>query len=189
MKKIAIFASGGGSNARCILEHFKDSKTVVVALIVSNKPHAGVLQHARDFGISTHILDKQTFTQKGGILPLLAYYDIDSIILAGFLWLVPTYLVEAYPSSIINIHPSLLPAYGGKGMYGMNVHKAVFEANEKESGITIHVIDGEYDKGKIIFQKSVDISTCHSPEEIAAAVLKIEHQHFPLIIENYLQNG
>ena len=186
MKRIAIFGSGGGSNAKSILEYFKSSDEIEVALIVSNRPDAGILDHAKDFNVASVVLDRTTFYGREDILDVLRNHGIDCIALAGFLWLVPEYLVKAYPNNIINIHPALLPKYGGKGMYGMNVHKAVKEAGEHESGITIHTIDEEYDRGKILYQERVDLDESDSAEDIAAKVLKVEHANFARVIAEHL---
>lgn len=184
--KIAIFASGGGSNARKILEHFSANDLADVKLIVSNKKNAGVLNHAAEYGVSTHILQRKCFYESRDTMTLLDLYDIDLIVLAGFLWLMPDYIVKGYNDRIINIHPSLLPKYGGKGMYGKHVHKAVYAAGESESGMTIHLVNEEYDKGRVLFQGKTDISQCQSADDIAAAVLRLEHNHYPQIIESYI---
>lgn len=186
MKRIAIFGSGGGSNAKCILEHFKDSPTIEVALVVSNRPNAGILVHAENFGVPSVVLERATFYNSEDILDVLKEYKISCIALAGFLWLVPEYLIKAYPDNIINIHPALLPKYGGKGMYGMNVHRAVKEAAEMESGITIHTIDEEYDRGRILYQERVPLDGSESAEDIAAKVLVVEHANFARVLSEHL---
>ena len=187
MKRIAIFGSGGGSNAKSILEHFKDSDVMEVALIVSNRPDAGILDHAKEFNVDFVVLDRASFYGSEEFLDVLKKHKINCIALAGFLWLVPEYLVKAYPNNIINIHPALLPKYGGKGMYGMNVHKAVKEAGERESGITIHTIDEEYDRGRILYQERVALDESDSAEDIAAKVLKVEHANFARVIAEHLK--
>lgn len=187
-KKIAIFASGGGSNAKAILQYAKKSN-YEVDLIVSNKEDAGVLLHAQNFDVDALIIDKENFYEDNIIVDFLSERKIEAIVLAGFLWLVPPYLIDAFPDKIINIHPSLLPKYGGKGMYGIKVHQAVFDAKEKESGITIHLVNKEYDKGEILFQEKVKLSEKDSPKQIAAKVLKIEHQFFPKVIDKFLANS
>ncbi|MEM9917034.1 MAG: phosphoribosylglycinamide formyltransferase [Bacteroidota bacterium] len=186
MKNIAIFASGRGSNALRIIEHFKDTDDVRIRLIVCNKPTAGVLEIAEAHNIPTLLINKTYFYQSENILKDFAIYPIDFIVLAGFLWLIPSYLVQSYRDKIINIHPALLPKYGGKGMYGMHVHKAVYEARDSESGITIHYVNEQYDEGSIIFQKSCPIGPEDGPEDIARKVQSLEHEHFPEIIESLL---
>lgn len=182
--KIAIFASGGGSNAQAIVNYFKDKEGIEIVLIVSNNPKAGVLDKSRKLGISTHLVSREYFYKTQDILPLLK--GIDLIVLAGFLWLIPSYLITAFPRKIINIHPALLPKYGGKGMYGMNVHRAVKEAGEKESGISIHFVNEAYDEGQLIFKQNCPIEIEDSPEIIAKKVLTLEHRHFAPIIEQLL---
>lgn len=184
--KIAIFASGGGSNARKILEYFQDSETAEVALVISNKKEAGVLDIAGAFGVPTHLINRQSFYETTGILEVLKAHDIGFIALAGFLWLVPAYLVKAFPGKILNIHPALLPKYGGKGMYGHHVHEAVKAAGELESGPTIHFVNEHYDEGDIVFQASCALDPDDQPEDIARKVLALEHAHFPRIIEEVI---
>lgn len=186
MKRIAIFGSGGGSNARCILEYLADNSEIEVSLIISNKATAGIFNHALEFDVPTLLLDREGFYETETLLSQLSEKKIDLIVLAGFLWLIPTYLIQAYPEKIINIHPALLPKYGGKGMYGMNVHRAVKEAGESESGITIHTIDEVYDRGKILYQEAVDLDGTETPEQIAAKVLKLEHANFARVVTEHL---
>ena len=186
MKNIAIFASGTGSNAQKIIEHFKDHHNIRVALIVSNKKTAPVLDLALANKIPTLIVDRPLFYKSKDILKIFNSYKVDFVVLAGFLWLIPKYLVQAFEQKIINIHPALLPKFGGKGMYGMNVHKAVKTAKERESGITIHFVNENYDEGNMIFQASCPITTENSPQEIAQKVLRLEHQYYPNVIERLL---
>ncbi|MFT4682015.1 MAG: phosphoribosylglycinamide formyltransferase-1 [Flavobacteriales bacterium] len=186
MKRIAIFGSGGGSNAHCILEYLNDYLEIEVSLILSNKAGAGIFNHALEFGVPTLLLNRQEFYESETLLNLLSEKEVDLIVLAGFLWLIPEYLIQAYPDKIINVHPALLPKFGGKGMYGMNVHRAVKEAGESESGITIHTIDEEYDRGKILYQEAVGLDGTESPEQIAAKVLKVEHANFARVVAEYL---
>ena len=188
MKRIAIFASGGGSNARKILDYFEDKDHAEVGLIVSNRRNAGVYKHAADFGVSSLYINKAYFLENECILKVLHGEEIDLIVLAGFLWKIPKYLINAYPNKIVNIHPALLPKYGGKGMYGMNVHKAVKAAGDLESGPTIHFVNEHYDEGKHIFQTSCSIDLEDTPEDIARKVLALEHQHYPRIIDELLSN-
>lgn len=186
MKRIAIFASGTGSNARKIVEYFKDHPKIEVSLIVSNNKEAKVLDMAHRHNIPTMILNKVLLKDRDYILEKFSIFPIDFIVLAGFLLLVPKYLVDAFPKNIVNIHPALLPKYGGKGMYGMNVHKAVKDSGERETGITIHYVNEHYDEGGIIFQASCPVLPEDSPETIAKNVLKLEHEFFAKTIENVL---
>jgi phosphoribosylglycinamide formyltransferase 1 len=183
MRNIAIFASGGGSNARKIIEHFKGHPSVKVALVVSNKPDAGVLSIAKEHGIDTLIISKSAFYETDDILKTLTLYRISFIVLAGFLLLVPQYIIGRFKKKIINIHPALLPKFGGKGMYGSHVHEAVKEAKETETGITIHYCNAHYDEGDIIFQAKTAVSPADTPQDIAQNVLALEHEHFPKVIE------
>ena len=185
---IAIFASGGGSNARKIMEHFKDSEVGRVALVVCNKPNAGVLAIAAEYGIPTQIIDRQGFYETEDLLEVLKQHNIEFIALAGFLWLIPGYLVQAFPQRMLNIHPALLPKYGGKGMYGHHVHEAVKAAGEAESGITIHFVNEKYDEGDYVFQAKCPVSPEDSPEDIARNVLVLEHRYFPEVIDKAILN-
>jgi phosphoribosylglycinamide formyltransferase-1 len=186
LANIAIFASGGGSNARKIIEYFKQSEVAQVVLVVSNKPKAGVLDIAAEHGIPTQIIDRQGFYETEAILGVLKEYSVDFIALAGFLWLVPGYLVRAFPGRVVNIHPALLPKYGGKGMYGHHVHEAVKAAGETETGMTIHLVNEHYDEGDIVFQASCPVAPEDTPEDIARKVLVLEHQFFPETIEKLI---
>lgn len=186
MKHIAIFASGGGSNARKIIEYFAESPEVKVALIVSNKKDAGVLDIARAHQIPTQIIGRQMFYETEDLLEILRQYHIDFIVLAGFLWLIPAWLVRHYQLRMVNIHPALLPKYGGKGMYGMHVHEAVRAANEPETGITIHYVNERYDEGDIIFQARCPVASTDTPADIARKVHELEHRHFSRVIEEIL---
>lgn len=184
MKNIAIFASGTGTNARAILAYFAAHKNIKISLIVCNKPGAKVLEVADEFEVPTIIIpQKQKFAEQDFIFTLVSKYQITHIVLAGFLWLVPEKLIEVFPKKIINIHPALLPKYGGKGMYGSNVHKAVIAAHEKESGITIHYVNAQYDKGDIIFQAKTTVDKAETPETLAKKIHLLEHYHYPQIIE------
>jgi folate-dependent phosphoribosylglycinamide formyltransferase PurN len=195
---VAIFASGAGSNARKIIEYFenqyvsefvsgaKASRPIKVSLIVCNVPTAGVLEIAKEKGIPTLLINKPEFTS-GGYVESLKNADIDFIVLAGFLWKVPEVLVNAFPKAIVNIHPALLPNYGGKGMYGSRVHEAVITAGESKSGITIHWVDANYDEGDIIFQAECIIEAGDTPEILAQKIHALEHQHFAPVIEKLLR--
>tara|TARA_Y100000739_G_C20484449_1_gene407482 strand:- start:150 stop:716 length:567 start_codon:yes stop_codon:yes gene_type:complete len=187
MKKLAIFASGGGSNALKIHEYLQKHPFATIDCIIVNNPNAEIIKKAENWNCEIIKISKNDFYENTKISTQLLKRGVDLVILAGFLWLIPKHILKSFPQKIINIHPSLLPKYGGKGMYGMNVHKAVFESKEQESGITIHTIDEEYDKGKIIFQKSIKIGYCKSPEEIAKTILKIEHENFARTIHRYLK--
>lgn len=184
--KIAIFASGSGSNAQRITEYFADNQSVSIELFLTNNPQAGVIERGRKLHIPTLIFDKFTFTKTQKILNILQKQEIDLIILAGFLWLIPEYLVKAYPNKIINIHPALLPKYGGKGMWGHFVHEAVVANQETESGITIHYVNEHYDEGGIIFQAACEVLPTDNPEDVAHKVQILEHQHFPIVIEELI---
>ncbi|MCB0501103.1 MAG: phosphoribosylglycinamide formyltransferase [Bacteroidetes bacterium] len=183
---IAIIASGTGSNAKAIVNYFKNHDKVKVSMLLSNRHSSGVVAIAEENDIPCVVFNKEEFNSPEAFLPLLKSNSIDFIILAGFLWLVPIYLVDAFENRIINIHPSLLPKYGGKGMFGMNVHRSVFENHEKKSGLTIHLVNKEYDKGEVLFQQKVDISDCSSPNEIADRILEKEHHFYPAVIEKYI---
>lgn len=181
---IAIFASGAGSNAKKIIEHFEKHHTIKIKLVVCNKANAGVLQIAADNNIDTLLIEKERFFRGDGYVPALQQYQINFIVLAGFLWKIPSNLITAFSNNIINIHPALLPKYGGKGMYGMFVHQAVILAGEKESGITIHLVDEQYDHGATLFQASCPVKINDTPETLAAKIHQLEHQHFALVIEH-----
>ena len=184
MKRIAIFASGSGTNAQKIIEYFSASKEVVVDSLWSNNENAYALIRAEKLGIETFTFESDEFYRSNEILDLLYDHRIDMIVLAGFLWLVPRNLTELF--TVINIHPALLPKYGGKGMFGANVHKAVLASKDKESGITIHQVNQDYDKGKIIFQATCPILPKDTPDTLAARIHELEHQHYPRVIEEVL---
>ncbi|MBA4408390.1 MAG: phosphoribosylglycinamide formyltransferase [Bacteroidota bacterium] len=184
MKRIAIFASGSGTNAQKIIEYFSASKEIFVDSLWSNNENAYALIRAEKLGIETFTFDRDEFYRSNEILDKLYDHRIDMIVLAGFLWLVPKNLTELF--MVINIHPALLPKYGGNGMYGMNVHKAVLASKDKESGITIHQVNQDYDKGKIIFQATCPIKPGDTPETLANRIHELEHQHYPKVIEELL---
>lgn len=186
MKRIAIFASGAGSNAKKIIEHFGASTKIEVALIVCNKPNAGVCGIAKENNIPLLIIEKNQFQNGNGYATELLKEKIDWIVLAGFLWKIPASLIIAFPNRIINIHPALLPKFGGKGMYGANVHQAVIDAKEKESGITIHFVDEQYDHGQTIFQATCIVLPGDTATDLAHKIHALEHQHFPGVIENLI---
>ena len=183
MIRLAIFASGAGSNAKQLIEYFRVHPQVRVTLIVCNKQGAGVLEIAKHASIPVLMIDKENFYRGNACVPELRQAGIHWIILAGFLWKIPEQLIEAYPRRIINIHPALLPKYGGKGMYGNHVHQAVLNANEQQSGITIHYVDEHYDHGDVIFQATCSVERKDTAETLAAKVHLLEHLHYPVIIE------
>ncbi len=186
MKNIAIFASGSGSNAQNIAEYFKLSGTIRVSLILANRPDAYVLERAKKLNIPTVVFARKDFYESESILQVLRDYKIDFIVLAGFLWLVPDNLLKAYSHRIINIHPALLPKYGGKGMYGEKVHQAVIASGDKKTGISIHYVNDHYDEGEIIFQDFFDILPGDTAESIAKRVHVLEYKHFPRVIEEVI---
>jgi phosphoribosylglycinamide formyltransferase-1 len=186
-KRIAIFASGSGSNAQKIMEHFKRSSEAEVVLILTNNPQAYVLQRADNFEIPSHIFTRSEFYDTDTIIKLLKNLQVDLIVLAGFLWLVPPTLLKAFPNKIINLHPALLPKFGGKGMYGDHVHKAVLEGKEEESGITIHFVNEKFDEGEILHQSRFKIEPGDNLEMIKFKGQQLEHQHFPRVIESLLK--
>jgi len=186
MKNIAIFASGNGSNAEQISQYFLNNPTGKVKLILTNNPKAGVIERAEKLGIVSVIFDRDTFYYSDEIVDTLKENKIDWVVLAGFLWLIPANILEAYKGKIINIHPALLPKYGGKGMYGSHVHEAVIAAGEKKSGITIHFVNEKYDDGQIIFQAEVAIEKGETPDSLAQKIHKLEYEHFPKIVEKVL---
>ena len=184
--RIAIFASGTGTNAQKIIDHFKQHPSIKVNLVVSNKPTAGVLGIARKESIAALVIEKEKFFRGNGYVDELKSFQIDFIVLAGFLWKLPSRLVSAWHKRIINIHPALLPKYGGKGLYGHHVHEAVIKAGEKESGITIHYVDEIYDHGESIFQEKVLVENGDTPETLARKIQTLEHAHFPKVIEQVI---
>jgi phosphoribosylglycinamide formyltransferase-1 len=186
MQQIAIFASGAGSNAARIIDHFRQHPSIKISLIVCNKPGAGVLNIAAQEHIPSLLIEKERFFRGDAYIPQLQELNISFIVLAGFLWKIPPELVQAYSRRIVNIHPALLPKYGGKGMYGHLVHEAVIRAKEKESGITIHFVDELYDHGQTIFQATCIVEDDDTPETLAQKVHWLEYEHFPRIIEEVL---
>ncbi len=189
MPRLAIFASGNGSNTQRIVEYFDGNPTITINLILSNNSEAYVLSRAETLGIPAMVFGKPTFYETNRIPEILAANNIDFLILAGFLWLIPQNILSAYPGKIINIHPALLPKYGGKGMYGMRVHKAVIAAGDHESGITIHYVDECYDEGRIIFQARCLVSEHDTPEMLAEKVHQLEYRYFAEVIEKVVGRG
>jgi len=180
IKKIAVFASGSGSNAQNIFEYFSDNQYVIVDSLWSNNPNSYAIERARKFGVETFVFTKDEFVNPVFVVEKLRERKVDLIVLAGFLWLIPPQLIAEF--KIINIHPALLPKYGGKGMYGMKVHEAVVRNKEKESGITIHFVNEKYDEGAVIFQARCEIDNNDTPEGVASKVHQLEYQYFPKII-------
>ena len=183
--RLALFASGSGSNAEVIIHHFKNHPQIQVALVLTNNATSGVIERAHKLEVETKIFTRDQFRENEPILQALRQHEITHIILAGFLLQVPTSLIQEYPSRIINIHPSLLPKFGGKGMYGMKVHEAVKQSGETETGITIHEVNEHYDEGRVLFQANCKVEVTDTPEQIARNVQTLEHQHFPLVIEKW----
>lgn len=186
-KRIAIFASGSGSNAQKLMEHFKRNPEAEVVLILTNNPQAYVLQRADNFEVPSHIFTRHEFFETDDVIRLLKNLQVDLIVLAGFLWLIPGSLLKAFPNKIINLHPALLPKYGGKGMYGDHVHKAIMEAKEEESGITIHFVNEQFDEGEIIHQSKFKIESGDNLEMIKFKGQQLEHLHFPKVVEALLK--
>ncbi len=187
-KRVAIFVSGNGTNCENIIRYFADSEVVDIALVVSNKVDAPALEKAGRLGVPTEVVSKSQLADESFMLSLLRGYDIHFIVLAGFLLMIPDYLIAAYPRRIINLHPSLLPKFGGKGMYGHRVHEAVKAAGETETGMTVHYVTGECDGGEIIAQYKTAISPEDTPEDIAAKENLLEMRYYPLVIKQVLQN-
>jgi phosphoribosylglycinamide formyltransferase-1 len=186
MKNIAIWASGTGSNAKKIIDYFINHKQIRVSLLISNKPNIPFNNLSSDYDIPLLLLNSFDFYKSEILLENIKKYNIELHVLAGFLWKIPQYFIQENENKIINIHPALLPKYGGKGMYGMHIHKAVFENNENESGITIHYVNKNYDEGNVILQHSINIENTSSPAEIQENILKLEHQFFAPTIEKLL---
>ncbi len=186
LKHLAILASGTGSNARRLIEYFRNRSDAGIALVVSNKAQAPVLDMARSQAVATQVVDREEFEAGQPLLGLFERHTIQCVVLAGFLWKVPDYLVAAYDGRMVNIHPALLPDFGGRGMYGMHVHRAVKESGRDESGITIHLVNDRYDEGQILYQASCSLSPTDTPEEIARKVQQLEHRFYPPVVEQLL---
>jgi phosphoribosylglycinamide formyltransferase-1 len=184
MNRLAIFASGNGTNAQNIIEYFRKSDHTIVTSVYCNNPEAYVLDRAKRLDVPVCLFNKTQFYESDFVIENLKNQPVDFIILAGFLWLIPKKLIAAFPERIINIHPALLPAYGGKGMYGMAVHKAVIASGDHESGISIHFVDEKYDHGKIIFQSRCPVLPGDTAEMLAQKIHKLEYEHFPKIIDS-----
>lgn len=187
MNKIAIFASGSGTNAQRITEYFSDNDNIEISLILSNKKDAYVLERAKKLNVPSIVFDRDDFYNSDKVFDILTLHEIDFIVLAGFLWLVPVNILKKFHNRIINIHPALLPKFGGKGMYGDKVHQTVIENKETETGISIHFVNEKYDEGKIIFQTKFNIENNDTPESVAQKIHKLEYEHFPRVIEEVLR--
>ncbi|HMG93089.1 MAG TPA: phosphoribosylglycinamide formyltransferase [Chryseolinea sp.] len=183
---VAVLASGGGSNAEEIFKYFRNHPHIAVTLLLTNNPQARVMERARHFDIPTVVFTKTEFSDPEKVISWLSERDVTHIVLAGFLWLIPDYLIRAFPDKIINIHPALLPKYGGKGMYGEKVHVAVKHAGDKSTGLTIHLVNENYDEGRILFQAECVIGEEDTPLDIAQKVLKLEHEFYPRVIERWI---
>lgn len=188
-KKIILFASGSGSNVEKICEFFKKDKNISVELLVCNNPKALVLKKAKMLNLKSITIDKESFYKSSSVISKILRIKPDLIVLAGFLWKIPSNLIKAFPNKIINIHPALLPKYGGKGMFGMHVHNSVIENKETKSGITIHYVNEKYDDGAIIFQKEIDVQKIETPLTLSKKILEKEHLFFPRIIQKVLNDG
>lgn len=186
MKKIAILASGSGTNAENLINYFRTKPLGEVEIVLTNKPEAGVIQRAKSLNVETVVFNREQFYEGNIIVDLMKERGIDMVVLAGFLWLVPSGLISAFEGRIVNIHPALLPKYGGKGMYGKHVHKAVVESGDTKSGITIHYVNQQYDDGGIIFQAICEVQEGDTPEALAERIHSLEHKHFPAVVESLL---
>ena len=186
MTNIVLFASGSGSNVENIVNFFEKDENVTISHILTNNPEAFVIERAKKLGIPCKVFSRQELSKDDAILDFLINTEVDLIVLAGFLWLIPVKITKAFPNKIINIHPALLPKYGGKGMYGSRVHEAVVENKEKETGITIHYVNEKYDEGNIIFQAKCKVLPNDTPEEVAAKVHDLEYKYFPEVIKQMI---
>jgi phosphoribosylglycinamide formyltransferase-1 len=184
--RIAIFASGNGTNAEAIINYFKSHRAIKVVLLLSNNEQAFALQRVKNLNVAAKTFTRQQFRESDEVINWLREFEVSHIVLAGFLWLIPKNLIERFPRRIINIHPALLPKFGGKGMYGLKVHEAVKASGDLQTGITIHEVNDQYDEGKILFQAACEVSPGHFPEDIANQVHELEHLHYPRVIENWI---
>lgn len=188
-KRIAIFASGNGSNSENIIRTLVGNNFIEVAVILTNNSNAFVIERAHKFNITCMVFSKSDFYTNNIVIDFLKSNKVDYIVLAGFLWLIPQKLIALFPNKIINIHPALLPNFGGKGMYGMHVHEAVINARQKQSGITIHLVDEEYDKGKVLFQAQCDVTDNDTAETLAKKIHQLEYRYFPQIVIEYISQN
>lgn len=184
--RIAIFASGNGTNAEAIITHFQQHPTIEVVLLLSNNKEAFALERAQRLHVASKVFNKSQFRESDEVINWLKEHKVTYVVLAGFLWLIPDNLIKAYPERIVNIHPALLPKFGGKGMYGKKVHEAVKASEEKETGITIHLVNEHYDEGKILFQASCNVLSSDSPDDISAKVNQLEYKHYAAVIEQWI---
>jgi phosphoribosylglycinamide formyltransferase 1 len=187
--RIAIFASGTGTNAEAIIKHLKNHPAIAVAMLLSNNDRAFALERAKNLNVKTKTFTREQFRESDDVVHWLKEFQITHIVLAGFLWIIPKNLVEAFPGKIINIHPALLPKFGGKGMYGSKVHEAVKLSGDLQTGITIHEVNDQYDEGRILFQATCKVSENDSPGQIANKVHELEHAHYPQVIEDWILNS
>ena len=187
MKRLSIFVSGNGTNLQCIAEYFADNKDVEIVNVVCNNPKAYSIERAKKLGIPLRMITKEEFKSEAFIKEMQDLH-VDLIVLAGFLWKLPENLVKAFPKKIVNIHPALLPKYGGKGMYGHHVHEAVVAAGEQESGITIHIVDHHYDRGTTLFQARCTVTPEDTPDTLAAKIHLLEKEHFPRVIDETIKH-
>jgi phosphoribosylglycinamide formyltransferase-1 len=185
-KRLALFASGSGSNAENLIRYFSSHPTIEIVEVLCNKPNAFVLQRCQTLQTPSFVFNRADFYDHSVVVDRLLNQNVDYVVLAGFLWLIPTSLVKAFPNRILNIHPSLLPKFGGKGMYGAYVHEAVFKAKETVTGITIHLVNEHYDEGKIIAQFSCPLEAVDTPELIAEKVHQLEYTHLPKVVEDFI---
>lgn len=188
MKKLAVMASGSGTNAENLIRYFSDHPAIRVSLVLSNRHDAFVLERARKLGVPAVSFTREELCETKAIPDLLAGHGIDFIALAGFLWLVPREILAAYPRRVVNIHPALLPRYGGKGMYGEKVHRSVIEAGDSESGITIHYVNEQYDEGDVVFQAKCPVLNDDTPETLAQRIHSLEYEHYPKVIERLIMD-
>ena len=186
MKRIVIFASGSGTNAENLIKFFRNSDNASVIQVLTNNPHAKVLERAKSLKVSALSFNRIAFTKTKDVLNILRASKPDIIVLAGFLWKFPEHILNEFPNKVINVHPALLPKYGGKGMYGMRVHEAIVENNETETGITIHYVNEHYDQGTIIFQAKCNVYKNDTPQDVADKIHKLEMEHFPKVVEKLL---
>ncbi len=188
MKRIVIFASGSGSNAENLIKYFHNNDNGSVIQVLTNNPHAKVLDRCKNLKVSALSFNRVAFSQSNDVLNILKASQPDLIVLAGFLWKFPEFILHEFPNKVINIHPALLPKYGGKGMYGDFVHESVVANNETETGISIHYVNEHYDEGAIIFQAKCEVTTSDSSETVAAKIHELEMAHFPKVVENLLKS-
>jgi phosphoribosylglycinamide formyltransferase-1 len=184
--RICIFASGSGTNAEAIIKYFQHHPSIEIELVLTNNPAAAVLEKAKKASVKSRVFNKSQFSESDEIVQLLQAHGITHLVLAGFLLLIPKNLVATYPNKIVNIHPALLPKFGGKGMYGLKVHEAVKASGEKETGITIHEVNENYDEGKILFQASCEVLPSDTPQQIAEKVQALEHESYPRVVEKWI---